>query len=175
MKNDLWMPLYMVPKSKRPERNCFKCLNISHYETAPKFVIIMSHYSTLSVWSDQQISLLKALVDVIPTVVVNSHLILRNLVHLEVNPLISHQILLTICPHVGTVACSTPGVNNVLLLVILASNVIRLATLHLYVGVPVLSRIQGNSVGHVVEAEHPEVEVLPPDDKSMKQQKCLNL
>ena len=39
--------------------------------------------------------------------------------------------------------------------------------------VPVLPKIQGNLPGFVVEAEHPVVEDLHQEDKSMKQQRSL--
>ena len=39
--------------------------------------------------------------------------------------------------------------------------------------VPVLPKIQGNLTGFMVEAEHPRVEDLLPEDKSMKQQRFL--
>ena len=39
--------------------------------------------------------------------------------------------------------------------------------------VSILPKIQGNSTGFVVEAEHPGVEDLLPEDKSRKQQRFL--
>ena len=39
--------------------------------------------------------------------------------------------------------------------------------------VPVLPKIQGNLTGFVVEVEHPGVEDLLLEDKSMKQQRFL--
>ena len=48
MRNVLLMPLFMVPRCRRQEKNDFKCLSISLYVTVLKFVIIMSHYSTIS-------------------------------------------------------------------------------------------------------------------------------
>ena len=43
----------------------------------------------------------------------------------------------------------------------------------LAVAVPILPKIQGNSPGFVVEAEHPVVEDLLQEDKLMKQQRSL--
>ena len=111
--------------------------------------------------------------NIILTEVENNRLVLdlRSLVHLEANPLIRHQTLLTIHSHVVIVVCSMLRID-VLLLVTLALNVIRFATSHQCAeAVPVLPRIQGNSIGHVVEAEHPEVEVSPQGIKSTKQQR----
>ena len=39
--------------------------------------------------------------------------------------------------------------------------------------VPVIPKIQGNLPGFMVEAEHPVVEDLLQEDKSMKQQRSL--
>ena len=64
--------------------------------------------------------------------------------------------------------CSTTHAN-VLLIMLLASNVIGLVTfLQCAEAVPVLPRIQGNLTGFVAEAEHPRVEDLLQEDKSMK-------
>ena len=99
---------------------------------------------------------------------------LRNPVHLEANPVTSHQTLLAICLHVVIVVLHMPGINA-LLTGSPASNVTELVILHQCATVPVLPRIQGNLTGFVIEVGHPRVKDLLQDDKSMKQQRCQTL
>ena len=64
--------------------------------------------------------------------------------------------------------------TNALLIESPASNVIGLVIIHLCAeAVPILPRIHGNLTGFMVEAEHPGVEDLLLEDKSMKQQRYL--
>ena len=55
----------------------------------------------------------------------------------------------------------------------LASNVTELAIIHLSAdlatAVPIITKIQGNLPGFMVEAEHPVVADSPQEDKLMKQ------
>ena len=64
--------------------------------------------------------------------------------------------------------------TNALLIMLLASNVIGLLISHQCAeAVPVLPRIKGNLTDFVVEEEHPRVEDLLLEDKSMRPLKCL--
>ena len=99
---------------------------------------------------------------------------LKGLVHLEVNLVPDQQILLIVQSHVVIVVQLIQKIDAQLIGQT-ASNVKELVIIRLCAdpAVPVLPKIQGSSTGFMVEAEHPKVEDLLQEERSMKQLRSL--
>ena len=98
----------------------------------------------------------------------------KKTVHLEVNLVPDQQILLIVQSHVVIVVRLIPKIDAQLISQF-PSDVTELVIICLCAdpAVPVLPKIQGSSTDFMVEAEHPEVEDLLKEDRSMKQLRFL--
>ena len=149
----------MVPRFMRQGKSYYRCLNTLLCIIVQNFVIIMSLCSIIWMLWNQLTNQLSPL----------------QLVHLEVNPMTNQWILLTTQPNTIIVVQLISRINA-LLPESLVSNVTKLVIMPLCTGpaVPVLHKIQGNSTGFMVEAEHPGVEDSLQENKLMKQLRSLS-